>query len=47
MEQLLSWKFGWEEDSGTARTYIESEVERQAIKAQRDLQKKWRNPHGE
>lgn len=43
MEQLLSWKFGWEEGSGTARTYIESEVERQAIKAQRDLQKKWRN----
>ena len=43
MEQLLSWKFGWEEGSGTARTYIESEVERQAIKAQKDLQTKWRN----
>ncbi len=43
MEQLLSWKFGWQEGSGTARAYIESEVERQAIKAQRHLQNKWRN----
>lgn len=47
MEYLLSWKFGWEEGSGTARTYIEGEVERQAIKAQRDLQKKWRNSERE
>ena len=42
IEQLLSWKFGWADGSGTARTYIESEIERQALEAQRNLQEKWK-----
>lgn len=39
--QLLEWKFGWAEGSGSARTYIESEAQRQSIKVQRELQDKW------
>lgn len=41
IERLLEAKFGWAEGSGTARAYIESEIQAQSLKAQRAAQEIW------
>ncbi|WP_177175875.1 site-specific integrase [Sphingopyxis sp. YR583] len=46
IERLLEAKFGWAEGSGSARAYIESEVQAEALKAQKEAQNAWRmNSH--
>ena len=47
IEKLLEAKFGWSEGSGSARAYIESEVQTQSLKAQKASQDTWRTTSNE
>ena len=42
IERLLEAKFGWAEGSGSARAYIESEIQAQSLKVQKEAQDAWK-----